>query len=166
MVLQDLAQSAIADNVFNVLTHKIKHCDYFDSDSIPSFDPLINRLFALHINVRLLQKNFDDLCHLASQLNSSPNLICETRLNDSSNTRLTNIPGYQLLHKNSKSKAGRVAMYIMEELNYELVETYSIYHEGCEDLWIKLRFDNGESLLVGVLYRHPKSNDDDFAVKL
>ena len=57
-------------------------------------------------------------------------------------------------------------MYIMEELKYELVETYSIYHEGCEDLWIKLRFVNGESLLVGVLYRHPKSNTHDFAVKL
>ena len=118
MILHDMMESAIADVTFNALTKKIKHCDCYDIDLISLPDSLTTKLFALHINTRSVQKIFDDLCQLISAMNSPLNLIflTETRLNDRSNTQLINIPIYNLLQSDSMSKAGGVAMYVLETL--------------------------------------------------
>ena len=60
-------------NFFN-----IKVCGYFDLNSKrPTFDP--NRsLVLLHINIRLLHKNFDNLYDFLVELNFLPDLICLT----------------------------------------------------------------------------------------
>ena len=78
MVFHDMMESAIADVRFNAPTKKNMHCDYYDIDSIPLPDSLTTKLFALHINIRSVQKNFDNLCQLISEMNSPPNLISLT----------------------------------------------------------------------------------------
>ena len=135
---------------------------------IPTFDPAIDRLFALHVNIQSLQKNFDDFYHLLTKLNTLPNLIClsETRLKDTSNLRLVNQARYNIVTKNSKTNAGGVAMYVSETLKYEVIQNYSINDPNCKDLWVKLRFKNSETFLVCVIYRHPKANINDFFDKL
>ena len=60
-------------NFFN-----IKVCDYLDLNSKqPTFDP--NRsLVLLHINIRSLHKNFDNLYDFLVELNFLPDVICLT----------------------------------------------------------------------------------------
>ena len=53
-------------------------------------------------------------------------------------------------------------MYVSETLEFVVIQNYSINDPNCEDLWIKLRFKNSETLLVCVIYRHPKANINDF----
>ena len=120
------------------------------------------------MNIRSLQKNFDDFYHLLTELNTLPNLICisEIRLKDTSNLRLVNVARYNIVTKSSKTHAGGIAMYVSETSEFEVVQNYSINDPNCEDLWIKLRFKNSETFLVCVLYRHPKANIYDFFDKL
>ena len=101
-------------------------------------------------------------------MSTLPNLIClnETRLKDSTDFRLVNLPRYKIVAKNSMTKAGGAAMYISETLEYDVIQNYSIDHVDCEDLWIKLHFNSNETLLVFVFYRHPKLNFNNFANKI
>ena len=96
------------------------------------------------------------------------NLIClsETRLKDSTDFRLVNLPSNKIVAKNSTTKAGGVAMYISKTLEYDVIQNYSIDHVDSEDLWIKLHFNSSETLLVCGFYRHPKLNFNDFANKI
>ena len=132
------------------------------------FDPATDRLFALHVNIRSLQKKFNDFYHLLTELNTLANLIClsETRLKDTSNLRRINLARYNIVTKNSKTNAGGVAMYVSETLEYEVIQNYSINDPNCEDFWVKLRFKNSEALVVCVIYTHPKANINDFFDKL
>ena len=158
-----------ANQMINGLIENTTQCDYYDSGSISTFDPATDRLFELHVNIiRSLQKNFDDFYHLLTELNTLPNLIClsETRLKDTSNFRLGNLARYNIATKNSKTNAGGVAMYVYETLEYEVIQNYSINDPNCEDLWVKLRFKNSETLLVCVICRRPKTNINDFFDKL
>ena len=117
-----------ANEMINALTENTKQFDYYDSGSIPTFDPATDRLFALHVNIRSLQKNFDDFYHLLTELNTLPNLIClsETRLKDTSNLRLVNLARYNIVTKNSKANAGGVAMYVSETLENEVIQKLTI----------------------------------------
>ena len=65
-----------ANEMINGLAENTKRCNYYNSGLIPTFDPATDRLFALHVNIRSLQKNFDDFYHLLTELNTLPNLIC------------------------------------------------------------------------------------------
>ena len=91
------------------------------------------------MNIRSLQKNFDDFYHLLTELNTLPNLIClsETRLKDTSSLRLVNPARYNIVTNNSKTNARGVAMYVSETLEFEMIQKYLINDPNCEDLWIK-----------------------------
>jgi len=45
-------------------------------------------------------------------------------------------------------------MYLSNTINYDLATKYSMNIDECEDLWVKL--------LLGVVYKHPKSNAKTF----
>ena len=113
-------QDALTDNLFNNLTNKIKNYDYIDN-SFKFLNTESNGSSSLlHVNVRSLHKNFD-LYEFIKSLNFLPHVIClsETRTKKDLfiNIELTN---YSLVHVDSKSNAGGVAIYIRNYLNYEI----------------------------------------------
>ena len=164
----NFTRSDDAEAAFDLFYQNIGICDYYDPDTIPSFDLLKNRFFALHVNIRSSTKHLDDLHELLTQLHNAPNAICvsETRLNETFDTRLVILDGYEFIDHNSRSKAGGVAMYIAENLDFEIVDKYSINLDGCKNLWIKLRINNCETFIVCVICTHPKSNVESFIDKL
>ena len=98
-----------SDDAINFFTIKTKQCNYYDTASIPASDPTTGRLFALHVNIRSLKKNLEDLCHLLAEMSTLPNLIClsETCLKDSTDFRLVNLPTYKIVAKEFYNKSGR-----------------------------------------------------------
>ena len=112
----------------------------------------------LNINVRSLHKNFDLLCEFIESLNFLPHVIClsETRVKKDSliNIELTN---YIFFHVNSKSNAGGVAIYIRNNLNYEIFQNQHVLPTS-ESLWIIIT-EHFLSYTEGVKYRHPSSGD-------
>ena len=69
------------DLSFDYAFNHVKSCFYYDA---PSLIPRLNsnEFFLLNINIRSLQKNFDDLVNFISQFTVLPDIICitETRL--------------------------------------------------------------------------------------
>ena len=151
-------------HLHDLLTSKLKDCQYFTPSNLP-LNRDKQRLFMLHVNIRSLNKNFDDLNHdLLHFFFYSPDIIClsETKLKG---LPLTNIhlSGYQfILHANSSTYAGGVGIYITDKFTFCLLESNTL-HTSCDDLWVHItdrRF--GETFILGVIYRHPKGDINSF----
>ena len=144
------------------LTAKFQPCKYYDINDFPT--PNLNSFRVNHLNIRSLQKNFDSLQEFLCSLPHLPHIIClsETRLNY---LPLTNIElhGYKLLHADSTTRAGGVAIYRSISLTVDIISNPGLDIIGCENLWIKL---NCPDVIIGLIYRHPKNDVKLFLQKL
>ena len=102
----------IVDQSFDSLLTNIDPCVYYNyPQSIPNRTPSSNDLLIVHVNIRSLTKNFDDLSHFLSQFSVPPDVICitETRLKNASFVNIF-IPGYEFVFADSFSSAGGVGV--------------------------------------------------------
>lgn len=108
----------------------------------------------LHCNARSLNKNFDYLVTLVSQLTFSCNIIAitETWLKEK---EFINMPNYNFLSlpRTTDSRGGGVALYLSTEIKFkelkDITETKSEY----EMLFVELDAE----ITIGVIYRPPGS---------
>ena len=110
----------------------------------------------LHVNIRSLNKNFEKLEDLLTQISNLPDIIAisKTKLNNKLNFGLH---GYNFIQNNSKTKAGGVGMFIKENINYNLSKFPQLNVLDCEDLWVTVKINNTEKVF-GVVCRHPSNN--------
>ena len=117
----------------------------------------------LHMNVRSLQKNFENFDHFLSTLNRfSFSLIgiSETWLNSTS-PPLFSIDNYELLRADRKEgRGGGVAFYIHNDLNYKI--RHDIHITGVENLFIEIIDEKYKNKIIGVVYRPPNNVMDTF----
>ena len=69
--------------------------------------------------------------------------ITETKLNDNNIAR-TQLNDYDQIHCNSLTKAGGVALYILNFLMYSKIEKLSVATTHYESLFIELNVNNNE----------------------
>ena len=121
----------------------------------------------MYTNIRSLNCNFENLHQLLVKINIQPAVICmsETWITQS-NDFIHTLPGYIFVSKPSNSKHGGVGLFIKEEYEFEVVETYNLNTEDCEDIWIKLEISKGKSVIIGNIYRHPRYNFSKFEENL
>ena len=117
----------------------------------------------LHLNVRSLNKNFENLEILLTMLNKfsfSLIAITETWLNSNSPPTF-NIQNYRLLRADRKhGRGGGVAIYLRDDLTYDLRP--AIHIEGVEDLYLEITDSKVKNKIVGVIYRPPHNVFDSF----
>ena len=115
-----------------------------------------HRLFLL-INIRSLQKNFDDLVNLISQFTVLPDIVCitETRLKNNPLINIS-IPGYDFVK--ASTFAGGVGMYVSSKLNFKVIAENTL-DANCEDIWACVKnIKTFKKILVASNYRHPSSD--------
>ena len=101
----------LCEETFSSIFQNVKTCRYLNPSCLPIHCNDI-KLILLHLNMRLLQKNYDDLHAFLSNLPCKPHIISisETKIKDKPLTSIS-LPGYILLHKNSVFNAGGVGVY-------------------------------------------------------
>ena len=152
----------ITDVAFSTLFDNIKPSEYLSPSSFPA---VCNngQLFLLHLNIRSLAKNYNDLSDFLSKFTIQPHVIAltETKIKDRLLVNIS-IPGYTFFHVNSNSNAGGVGAYISYSLQASEILFDTAYH-GCECLWIKLTCPSTDlNYVIGTVYRHPKTNTNEF----
>ena len=132
----------------------------------------------VHLNARSLILNFDSIISFLEKANL-PEIICvsETRLKDKKidwQSKLVAIQNYDLVYDNSPTCAGGVAVYAKKDLftKFEHKKDLKLEVPECESLFFEVNVSNQSTsstekkLLLGCVYRHPKSNITLFIDKL
>ena len=77
------------------------------------------------------------------------------------------LPGYSFMHVNSPTNAVGVGIYISDTCNHQQTFSYNLNVRGCEDLWVSITYMATQSkYIIGVIYRHPDSNVQNFSESL
>ena len=154
--------SEMCDQIFNSITSNIADCDYIDF-----YDNNLNlwngndSLILVHLNIRSLHKNFDDLHEFVSLLPFKPDVIClsESRINQS--LKNIQLQGYNFLNAKPGKKAGGVAVYLSMKFNFTQLKSFQLY--GTEAIRLKIWNNNcTKTILIGSIYRHPTEDSNKF----
>ena len=105
----------------------------------------------MHLNIRSLNKHFDDLQLLLNLTSDkSPSIIglSETWLTNDSHHPYS-ISNYKFISKNRQEKrGGGVALYVLESLKYDIHESISISNKTVESLFIEIKNSRPENVIV------------------
>jgi len=115
-----------------------------------------NDLFLIHINIRSIQKNIDALSNYLASLKKQPDIVAisETKLKEDNIYRNINLNGYTFIHKDSKTCAGGVGLYLKNNISYSMNQCSNNKLTDAEHLWVNIETKEG-IVVIGVVYRHP-----------
>ena len=116
----------------------------------------------MHINIRSISQNFDELVIYINALKSKPSIIClsEAWIRKDFNCDLFKLNEYSpMLYKHGKSRNEGVILYIHQTLTYDEEEI----HSSMNIVGAKCVTQNNESFLVFCLYNSPTENKIFFA---
>lgn len=151
-------------NYFNDLTYNTTYSSLPPDSTQFTQSPSLS---IMHLNCRSILNKLDEIKDLLTRLPVTVLALTETWLTDNEDD-LINIPGYQFLSKpRYKCRGGGIAFLIKHETPFEvlgnLVETSAV--SSFEGLFIRLPHKQGASIM-GVIYRPPGQNLDDFTVEI
>ena len=115
----------------------------------------------LHINIRSINKNFENFKLFLSSLNFTFTVICfsETWLDETinSNKSLYELPNYTSIHQvRTHRRGGGVSLYIQNSVEFKIRKDLSINSDDVESISVELLFENSKNSVFNVLYRQPK----------
>ena len=151
-------------------------CGYIDQSDLNEVMGGINDLSDLtifHSNVVSLKKNIFQVEDLFGECERMPDVIgvSETRIDDDS--YLVKLEGYEFVFCDSPTEAGGVGIYVKKNLQYNVRDDLKLEVENCEDKWVEIIVDSSnrhgkgtETLIVGLVNRHPGNNYKLFQEKL
>ena len=156
----------------NDLLESTNGCEYTDIE-----DAVINKLVVnkelkinvLHLNVRSLLKNVDNLTMLLKELEEKGIVIhivalCETYLNNL-NQMLANIENYKPVHSVRDNRmGGGTSIYVHDSIRLTKIHR-TPFISAFESTMIEAKF-KGKSFAVAEIYRPPGTDDTEFTESL
>lgn len=117
----------------------------------------------LHVNIRSVRKNLDELRIYLSDIKVDFHCIVLSECWNIDDTSVHNIPGYSILYNNSRlNQNDGVVVYIEDSLNYKSKIVLINIIQGLE---IELKFGD-KNILLTALYRLPSTDSQEFIVGL
>ena len=95
-----------------------------------------------------------------------PDVIClpETKIRNSILSNL-DLPGYEpILHPDSNTSAGGLGVFVAQNLEASVLGKND-FKLKCEDIWLRIFDKNSSNTVIpvlGVIYRHPSGDVNDF----
>ena len=144
---EDERQREPDENFFNEFNAQNFECSYLFPNEIESFlfekenSETIN---AIHVNIRNLSKNFDNLLDILRDSNNSFNVLCitETWCTDSTLKNNTNLhlPNFDIISQERKTnkRGGGVLIYIHKSLTCNLLNDLCVSDKDKEILTIEI----------------------------
>ena len=120
-----------------------------------------NSMILMHLNIRPLQKNYDDLYDLVASLSFRPDVIClsESRINQP--LKSIQPQGYNFINAKPNKNAGGTAIYVCSKLKFSQIDVFGL--TGSESIWLKIwKNDSTKALVIASIYRHPSEDINQF----
>ena len=153
----------------NKLTKDDYSCKYYDENNINTIKNIHHRsaLKAIHINISSIAKHGIELNSYLDYLNINFDIIMLTETRETT-TDVINMyfPNYDIVIKNPKSPRGGACILtakntfkniqIVTDDNFNLGNKCNCDQCEIDNIWITLEANN-KKMLIGCIYRHPKS---------
>ena len=149
--------------------HNIIHhptCNYVTENQFKQqISKFSEHFLLLHLNIRSINKNFDNLKLLLE--NSHHNGCAAIALTETWLSHNTNIPydmpEFDLVVKSRQDRiGGGVGIYLSKKYDHLIHERLNCMNNVVESLFTELIIPNSKNILIGVIYRPPNSNLNDF----
>lgn len=146
-------------------------CDYFTESQFNELfhktrSSFSNCFSLLHLNIRSLSRNYDNFTSFLANIEGKFSImgVSETWLKDSGSS--FDIMGYDFIHNPRPNRiGGGVGIYIDNDLEFKLrpdLAFRDISSPSTESLFIEIRRPLSKNIIIGVIYRPPDSNVNDF----
>ena len=123
----------------------------------------------LHLNIRSINKNFDNLKLLlenSRQNDCAAIAVTETWLSHNNDTSY-GMPEYDFVVNSRLDRiGGGVGIYLSKKYDHLIHEKLNCMNNVVESLFTELIIPNNKNILIGVIYRPPNSNLNDFMTYL
>ena len=157
--------------VDNVNFENFNNCNYYFTESLNLTDIMNNSdncLSMMNVNINSIPKNLNNfLSSSIDVLNFKFDILtfCETKINDDIDELYT-INGYQKFTNNNSRNSGGLAIFIKDNFSNVIVrEDLKRKLFYIETLFIEFKLGT-QNIVVGVIYRRPNSNINDFLENL
>ena len=161
---RQLCSSEFSDNIVSLLPSNIKPCISYDGNFNELNHTITSSSFTfLHLNISSLQKHVNELVEMLHYLTIKPSVIClsEIRIGKEPSTNIE-IPGYKYEFFSSPTVIGGVAIYILSNIKYKVIDFFKLSVTKVEELWLEIEIRNCASStkrVIGCIYRHPNQNN-------
>ena len=149
-------------NKENSLRNVVKENEYYTPDNLSKFETVSKDSFSLmHVNIRSLNKNFEELKLLLLKVNFQFKIICVTETwCHSEDINNFQIPNYIVIHQVRKNKnvGGGVCIYIHKSLRFKQLEKLNVNTSDVESITIEILSNYGKNVLVNTCYRPPSGD--------
>ena len=143
-------------------SENLTSCYYYDVNYISKLRINETDFSVIHLNISSLPLHINELKLFLSFFKCKFDIISisESRITKS-NTLKTNIdiPGYNIEHTPTESKAGGCLLYISDKIPYKLRSDLNVYClKQLESVLIELLLSNKPSQIIATIYKHPLTN--------
>ena len=129
----------------------------------------LEKLNVLHVNIRSIERNFENLKALLEECELVFNIICvsetwcsNTELQNNSNLSLVGIDSVPYERSKKSRRGGGVLIFIKKKLSYKFRKDLSESDEHKEILSLEILSKNSCSILPSCCYKLPKGDKGDF----
>ena len=118
----------------------------------------------LHLNVRSMNKNFEDFKSFYMSLKYEFKVICLSETwaeNNIENFSTLKIPNYKLIHqeRSIKNKGGEVCMFIHNSISFKKLNSFCVSAVDNESLCIEILDNKAKNKIINLTYRPPCGNN-------
>jgi hypothetical protein len=147
----------------------INHSPYVNNESLINILKSKNDILkCISLNVQSINAKFNEfkiyIQHLYEN-GCSFDIIClqETWLKDGSDTSLLQLDGYKSIYQCCKSTMhGGLAIYVKNDIKYEIIPLYPSPSNLWEGLFIKLTVTHNKLVTIGNIYRPPRNSIEEY----
>ena len=154
----------LRDQIFNCMINNVINCEYMDiCDKTLNLQNDSNSMILMHLNVRSLHKNYDDLYDLIASLSFQPDVIClfESCINQP--LKSIQLQGYNFINAKPNKQASDTAIYVCSKLKFSQIDAFEL--TGSESIWLKIwKNDSTTALVIASIYRYPSEDINQFIV--
>ena len=145
-------------------------CNYYNVHDLNKIQTDQQGLSISRLNISSLASHIHELKLLLSLLKVTFDIICisESRISKHNLSTINiNIPGYNIGHTPTESKAGGTLMYISEKISYKILSDLNIYNpKQLESNFIEILRPNLPGGIARTIYKHPSISVSTFNAEL
>ena len=155
----DMNNETFAENELDENLNPIPVKYYLSSQFNESTDNTVaTNLSMIHFNARSMFQNFDQIHTYLSTIKHRFSLIgiSETWINSSSPAPFS-LEGYEFIHVDRPTgRGGGVGLFVREDITFKICE-FTEQCDGVDSLCIEINCKSSKNIIVGIIYRQPKS---------